>query len=266
MSTYGGAPSIEQHSVLWHVVSYTTVVYQIILWPIYLIQIMYGNLCVFVCSVRDKPSDTLRKIAQKTKAKAITYESMLFHIWRSVWCSYITYRAYYNVVRLNAVFEQNPKLDRAAYFDTMTHRLIVQLICFFLLDLVFAGLRRKYTRHMSRSVFIHHIVSLCLASVTMIVSLPHHYYSNLFMCAEIVSCLNFVSYFAKTYKSAVLYKLYLLQYLLLTVFGRFYIWYTVYCDLAEYNVSILCYVGFAPLLIMDIVWSKQCVKGLLRKN
>jgi len=254
------------YGVLQHIISFMTVVYQIILRSIDFIRSAYSNLCVFACSIRDKPSDTLRKIVSKTKTKAITYESMLFHIWRSVWCSYITYMAYNNVMRLNAIFELIPDLNRAAYFDPQTYSIILQLICFFVLDMVFAGLRRKFARHMSRSVFIHHMVSLCLTSITLIVSLPHHYYANLFMCTEIVSCLNFISYFAKAYKSAVLYKLYLLQYLLITVFVRGYIWYTLYRDLAAYgsNISMLCYAGFAPLLIMDIVWSKQCVVGLLR--
>jgi len=197
--------------------------------------------------------------------RAFKYESLVYHVWRSIWCTYVTIVAFYNFQRMRAEFAityaDAEIVPYHSHYDSKTWWDIVMLIIFFSIDILIYLIRGKF---MSRSVLIHHLLGIFLSLQTLIASHPHHYHANIFMCAEIVSCLTILSHYAKKSRSRTLYKIYLLQYLLLTIFARGWIWYTIGMDLMANNVSIACYLGFLPLIMMDIIWSRQCVQGLLK--
>lgn len=197
--------------------------------------------------------------------RAFKYESLVFHGWRSVWCTYITIVAFYNFQRMRAEFDtkygNQDNIPYHTHYDRKTSWDILLAMGFFLVDLLIYVIRRKF---MTRDVLIHHIVGLILCGIAVMSKYPHHYHANLFMCTEVVSCLTVMAHYAKKSRSKTLYKLYLLQYLLLTIFGRGWIWYTIGKDLIANSVGYVCYFGILPLLIMDVVWSRQCVRGILK--
>jgi len=207
-----------------------------------------------------------RRNSEKRDAvrRAFKYESLVYHSWRSIWCTYITIIAFYNYLRLNAEFDRiytshGIPIPYHSYYDPKTSWDITMVICFFAIDLLIYSIRGKF---MSKSVIIHHLLGIALCSIALFVKYPHHYHANLFMCAEIVSVLTVLSHFAKKQKSKLLYKIYLFQYLILTIVARGWIWYTVAGDLIRNNVGVFCYFGLAPLVIMDVLWSKQCIDGI----
>lgn len=197
--------------------------------------------------------------------RAFKYESLVYHGWRSLWCTYVTIIAFYNFLRMRNEFSQ--KYDSSevipyhSHYDRKTSWDITMVVGFFLIDLLIYVIRRKF---MTRSVIVHHLVGIILGCTTLFTKYPHHYHANLFMCAEIVSCLTVLSHYAKKSRSKTLYKIYLAQYLVLTIFGRGWIWYTVLMDLMISNVSFICYFGFVPLILMDVIWSRQCYQGLMK--
>jgi hypothetical protein len=196
--------------------------------------------------------------------KVFKYESLVYHGWRSIWCTYITIVAYYNFVRLEAELKEKytdngEAIPYHSLYDRKTSSDISMLILFFSIDLLIYMLRKKF---MSRSVIGHHLVGITLCIIAFLSKFPHHYHANLFMCTEIVSCMTVVAHYARKSRSKTLYKLYLIQYLILTIFGRGWIWYRVLSNLIENDVSTFCYIGFLPLTIMDVIWSKQCIDGL----
>jgi hypothetical protein len=190
------------------------------------------------------------------------FDQFSFNLWRSVWCSYVTYTAFKNVMRLNEVFKNNSELKRHTYYDAKTAIDLKILVMFFLTDLVVHRIRINL---MSKSTVIHHYVGIALCLSVMFSKYTHHYHANMLMCSEVVSMMTVLSYFAKQRKSRFLRKIYLLQYLLLTVFGRGYIWFNVVREFrSSSNISYLCYAGLAPLVTMDAIWSRQCINGLLK--
>jgi hypothetical protein len=197
--------------------------------------------------------------------RAFKYESLVFHGWRSIWCTYITIVAFFNFQRMKGEFAKSyAGMDTVPYhshYDRKTSWDITMVMAFFSIDLLIYLIRGKF---LSRSVIVHHLLGIFLCCVEMFSKHPHHYHANLFMFSEIVSCLTVMSHYARKSKSRMLYKLYLLQYLLLTIFVRGWIWYTVSKDLLQNNVGISCYFGLIPLIIMDAIWSRQCIQGLMK--
>jgi hypothetical protein len=197
--------------------------------------------------------------------RAFKYESLVYHTWRSIWCTYVTIVAFYNFKRMRQEFAVTyadaDVIPYHSHHDSKTWWDIMMVTLFFSIDILIYLIRGKF---MSRSVLTHHILGIVLCLVTLVSNYPHHYHANLFMCAEVVSCLTVLAHYSKKSRSRVLHKIYLLQYLLLTIFARGWIWYTVSSDLLANNVSALCYIGFLPLILMDVAWSRQCVQGLLK--
>lgn len=201
--------------------------------------------------------------------RAFKFESLVYHSWRTIWCTYVTLVAFYNFLRLRDEFDDkydafviNTKIiPYHTHYDRKTSFDIMMIIGFFLIDILIYVIRRKF---MTRSGLIHHCVGIILGCTTLLSKYPHHYHANLFMCAEIVSCLTILSHYAKKRRSKTLYKIYLLQYIILTIFGRGWIWYTIFTDLLKSNSTILCYLGFLPLILMDVMWSIQCIQGLYK--
>lgn len=195
--------------------------------------------------------------------RAFKYESLIFHGWRSIWCTYVTVVAFRNFRRMKNEFaiKYGDIIPYHSHYDQKTSWDIMMLIGFFLIDLLIYSIRKKF---MSRSVIAHHFIGILLGFIALISRYPHHYHANIFMCTEIVSCLTVLSHYAKESRSKLVYKIYLFQYLILTIFGRGWIWYTVLNDLIMMNASIACYTGFVPLVLMDVIWSRQCIKGLMK--
>jgi hypothetical protein len=197
--------------------------------------------------------------------RVFKYESLVFHGWRSIWCTYITIIAFYNFQRMKGEFADTyagaNTVPYHAHYDRKTSWDIMMVIAFFSIDLLIYLIRRKF---MTRSIIIHHLLGIFLSSIALISKYPHHYHANLFMLSEMVSCLTVMSHYARKSRSRTMYKLYLLQYLLLTIFGRGWIWYTISTDLLQNDVGIFCYFGILPLILMDAIWSRQCIQGLMK--
>lgn len=213
--------------------------------------------------------------------KVFKYESLVFHLWRSLWCTFMTLTAIFNVIRIGNVIENSKvtpdtfdhtmfarlsstytepdKFAYHTYYDQKTASDLRLMFGFLLVDFLIYAIRQKF---MTKSTLIHHALCLLFCLIALYSPYPHHYHANMFVCAEMVSCLTILSHFAKKRRSRLLNKAYLLQYLLLTVFGRGAIWYVVLSDLITIGASWVCYVGFAPFIIMDIIWSKQCLDGI----
>lgn len=214
--------------------------------------------------------------------KVFKYESLVFHMWRSLWCTYVTIVAFFNVLRIGKVLE-NDQMDNVfsrgqnalsdltgivreakpleyhTYYDRKTASDLKLMMGFLLIDVLVYLIRRKF---MTKSTLIHHALCIVLCIIALYSPYPHHYHANVFLCAELVSCMTILAHFAKKCHSRLLHKLYLTQYLLLTVFGRGTIWYMIFTDLITIGASPLCYIGFAPLVLMDITWARQCMEGL----
>ena len=157
--------------------------------------------------------------------------------------------------------QTNQKISLNYYYDENVEFNLKLIILFFLVDLVIMTIRKRF---MNTSIVIHHVSSIFFCLISAYSKYPHHYHANLFLCSEIVSCLSIVKYFAKKYNSKTLRKFYHAQYLFLTVFVRGNIWLMVLTDIMTSKVSILCYIGLLPFPIMDIMWAKQCIVGLMK--
>lgn len=194
------------------------------------------------------------------------YEDFAFYFCRSLWCIWITTASFSNLFRMNKLIkyvQSDQEIALYYYYDENVELNLKILSLFFVFDLIFRVIKKKFN---NKSIIFHHIISIALCLVTLTSKYPHHYYANLFMCTEVVSCLSILQYFAKKYKSNLLYKCYQIQYLFLTVFVRGGIWLTVLIDLnnSEYNTRYICYFGIMPLAIMDVIWSKQCIVSLMK--
>lgn len=213
-------------------------------------------------------SPTLRKRgSNKIDAvrRAFKYESLVYHAWRSIWCTYVTIVALYNFLRLRTEFGStygdHEQIPYHSHYDRKTSWDVMMVIIFLSIDILIYMIRGKF---MSRSVLTHHLFGIALCVITLLSKYPHHYYANLFMCTEIVSCLTILAHYSKKCRSKMMHKVYLFQYLLLTIFARGWIWITITSDLISNEVTMICYLGVIPLILMDIIWSRQCIQGLMK--
>lgn len=188
-------------------------------------------------------------------------DTFLYHMWRSVWCTYITVASILNVFRLKNIFDNdiNGDIKRHLYYDNATVFNIYVVLCCVIIDLIIFYFKRKFYR---LHLLIHHIIVIIFCALSQIVLSPHHYYCNLFMCSEVVSSILILAYIGKNSKDKTFYKIYLVLYLLLTFFVRGLIWGTLIKEAYLYNSRLICILGIMPLMILDCIWVNQCADGL----
>jgi hypothetical protein len=198
------------------------------------------------------------------------YEEILFYLFKNSWCIWITVTSYFNFIRINNKLQQYQNIESGFqsiaihnYYDEKVKFIIKCMIMCFIIDLIIFSIKRNLA---TKIIIFHHVFGIILCLSVLTSDYPHHYCASLIMCSEVVSCFSIIFYFAKIFKSELLRKFYLAQYLFLTVFVRGSIWLKILFDLVTSNhkVNIICYLCLIPLICMDYIWSKQCIRGLMK--
>jgi hypothetical protein len=192
------------------------------------------------------------------------YEEFLFYLFKNLWCIWITTTSYSNFIRINNDIQSlNQPIALHNHYDEKVEFTIKCITACFVIDLIIFTIKRKLA---TKIIIFHHIFGIILCLSVLTSDYSHHYYASLIMCSEVVSCFSIILYFSKIFKSILLRKIYLAQYLFLTVFVRGSIWLKILFDLvtSDHKLNIICYLSIIPLICMDYMWSKQCIRGLLK--
>ena len=176
----------------------------------------------------------------------------VFSLWRTLWCLYVSLLSFINI-------------SKKTYNNTLY--LLLSVIAFMLIDIILI-VRNK--RIYNLQIIYHHIIVIILllfGIYTVIFSNnPHHNVINMCISTEVVTSIHIVNHLAKKYKSIFYFRLYRILYILLTIFWRGNIWFTIISDAINNSTSnMLCVYGITPFVVFDVVWVRQCINGLYKK-
>lgn len=177
--------------------------------------------------------------------------SLIFSIWRSLWCLCITILSSINIIS-------------QSYSNTS--RLLLSVIWFMLFDMLFILFNKNL---FNGQIIIHHIVAIILiiCGIYMIIytDTPHYNVINMCLTTEIVTSIHIINCMASKYKNIICFRLYRILYILLTVIWRGSIWYSI-ISYAIYNINsnIFCIIGTLPFIIFDTLWIRDCIYSLYR--
>lgn len=177
---------------------------------------------------------------------------LLFSLWRTYWCSYVSFLSFINIIKKK-------------YNNSL--QLLLYVIIFMVIDIL---LIIKNKNIYNKQIIIHHIIVILLLLIGIYIVLytnkPHHNVISMCISTEVVTSIHIVNYLSVKYKNIFYYRLYRILYIFLTLFWRGNIWRTIISNaLNNNNSNIICIYGITPFIVFDMLWIKKCIFGLLYK-